>query len=280
LIVGGDSFIGRALGQRHVDGGDGVTYTTRRPGSAGAELLDLRNVPPEWAPPNRFDMAYLCAAVARVDECEKDPARARAVNVDGTLSVARALLRGGSFVVFLSTNYVFCDENPRPAPESEYCPITEYGRQKVAAEQGFAALPGEKAIVRLTKVFGRDTALIERWRRALENRESVVAFNDVHIAPVSLSFAVTALHRIGAEKRTGVHHLSGRDDVSYLVFAKAIAAKLGAATELVEGRSFRDLNASFPSPRHGSLDMTATSQGLGIRPQAAEDVVADVLASG
>src|SRR5262245_13653158 len=110
LIVGGDSFIGRAVRSRHADGGDRVTYTTRRPGSTGATPLDLRNVPSEWAPPTNVETAYLCAAVARVDECENDPAGARAVNVDGTLSVARALLASGTFVVLLSTNYVFCDE--------------------------------------------------------------------------------------------------------------------------------------------------------------------------
>lgn len=281
LIVGGDSFIGRALGRRHSDCGDQVTYTTRRgQHPAGAALLDLCDVPADWTPPTRVDVAYLCAAVTRVDECEKNPAATKTVNVDGTLRVARALLVGGTFVVLLSTNYVFSDANPRPVAEDPYCPVTQYGRQKAAAERGFIALPGEKAIVRLTKVLGSESSLIDRWRRALENGEQVVAFDDVHIAPISLAFAVDGLYRVGAEKRPGIHHLSGRDDVSYMTLAKVLAEKVGASTDLVEGQSYKDAKAAFASPRHGSLDMTAAAASLGVHPQRAEDVVADLLASG
>ncbi len=279
LIVGGDSFIGRALGRKHAESGDTVTYTTRR-GSTGAIPLDLRNVPADWQVLGRVDVAYLCAAVARVDECEKDPVSARAVNVDGTLSVARALLGGGAFVVLLSTNYVFSDANPRPAPSDPVCPVTEYGRQKAAAERGLAEIPGEKAVVRLTKVLGRDSPLIDRWVRALETGDPVLAFYDVQIAPISLAFVTHALYRIGAERRHGVHHLSGRDDVSYMTVARRLAAKLGVSQVLVGAQSFRDAKAMFPSPRHGSLDMATTSTELSIQPQTVEDLMADLLPGG
>jgi dTDP-4-dehydrorhamnose reductase len=280
LIVGGDSFVGRALGRRHEERSDTVTYTSRRRNSTGAVPLDLRNVPADWQVPGRVDVAYLCAAVARVDECEKNPAAARAVNVDGTLSVARALLRSGAFVVLLSTNYVFSDTNPRPAPSDPVCPVTEYGRQKAAAERGLAGMPGEKAVVRLTKVLGRESPLIDRWVRALEAGGRVLAFRDVQIAPISIAFVTDALCRIGAEKHQGVHHLSGRDDVSYATIARLLAAKLGVSQDLVGAQSFRDVSAVFPSPRHGSLDMTTVSSKLRIHPQTVEDVVADLLPSG
>jgi dTDP-4-dehydrorhamnose reductase len=281
LIVGGDSFIGRALGNKHRDRGDEVTCTTRRPQHAdAATYLDLRDVPGAWSPPERVDVAYLCAAVARVDDCAKNPAATKAVNVDGTLRVARALLLDGVFVVLLSTNYVFSDANPRPSPQDPYDPVTEYGRQKAAAERGFSALPGRKAIVRLTKVLGSQSALVDQWRRALRTGQQVVAFDDVNIAPMSLRFAADALYRVGSQKRAGVHHLSGREDVSYLGLAKVLAAKLGVSAELVRGQSYKDANAAFASPRHGSLDMSAAAAELDLEPQRAEDVVADLLTHG
>ncbi len=280
LVVGGDGFIGRALVRRHRERGDNVTHTTRRHvDSPGAVLLDLQTVPDDWVPPRRIELAYLCAAVARVDECEANPSATHSVNVEGTLRVARALQLAGAFVVLLSTNYVFCDTNPRPAIGDPYCPATEYGRQKAAVEQGLSALPGRWAIVRLTKVLGRESALIERWRGALENGERVVAFSDVHISPISLSFAVDALYRIGSEKRVGVHHLSGRGDISYVALARIVARKLGSPVDLVAGQSYRETKAQFPSPRHGSLDMAAAKSSLGIDPQDAEDVVAELVAS-
>src|SRR5690242_1400182 len=80
LVVGADGEIGRALAAHLAAAGAAVAGTTRRrPGAAraGRQFLDLAADPEDWQPLPAVDAAVICAAVARVADCERDPDGAR-----------------------------------------------------------------------------------------------------------------------------------------------------------------------------------------------------------
>jgi dTDP-4-dehydrorhamnose reductase len=60
----------------------------------------------------RPDLIINCAVLG-VDECERDPAAARAINVDGPRFLAAAAERTGAAVVHFSSNYVFSGAEER-----------------------------------------------------------------------------------------------------------------------------------------------------------------------
>src|SRR5882757_2206334 len=69
-------------------------------------LSAIREAQPDWI--------ILSAAYTDVDACEKDLAKAFAVNRDGAAHVARAAAQIGSRLVFLSSDYVFDGEKRAP----------------------------------------------------------------------------------------------------------------------------------------------------------------------
>src|SRR6266851_3934582 len=128
LIVGGDSMIGRALVERIRCSGGEAAGTTRRGDAAQPLFADLGTK--RWNLDGSFDVAIICAAVARFADCSRDPAASRGVNVDGVVSIATELASRGSRILFVSTNSVFDGSVPRPLARDNLAPVTEYGKQK------------------------------------------------------------------------------------------------------------------------------------------------------
>ena len=151
LVVGADGMIGRTLADRLAAEGQSVLRTTLLP-EPGAEALDLTREAARWHPPRPVSVAYLCAAMPSLDYCRSHPAESRAVNVEGTVTLAAGLGRLGALCVFPSTNLVFEGSQTCEKADAPTRPQTEYGRQKAEAERRLQELPGRVCVVRFTKV--------------------------------------------------------------------------------------------------------------------------------
>ncbi len=264
LVVGADGMIGAALLRGLRAAGRSVLGTSRRSEADGAAMqLDLNNPPSRWDGPP-VATAYLCAAVARLDACRRDPAAAAKVNVEGAVRLSSALVAKGAFVVFLSTNHVFDGTLPYRRPEEPTCPLNEYGRQKATAEEQILAL-GNTAVVRLTKVLGERVPLFDAWTAALRKGEPIRPYSDMSMAPVALATVVEVLAALGPQRLVGVHHLSGNRDVSYARVAQTVADLLGADKSLVEPVAAAQADPSAePPPRYTTLDVAGLPARLGI----------------
>src|SRR5215475_5391823 len=101
LIIGMDGSFGGALSRSLQRLGHEVFATTRRRDRAGEHLfLDLAAPLPALP---RVDVAVICAAMARLDECRRYPELAHRVNVEAPLEIARTLTQTGTRVILLST---------------------------------------------------------------------------------------------------------------------------------------------------------------------------------
>lgn len=260
LIVGGDGLIGRALAAELERAGAHVVRTTRRP-EAGGLRLDLAADPQTAALPPDLDVAYLCAARSRVQDCAVDPEGTLRVNVTHTVALAARLVTAGAFVVFPSTSQVFDGSRPCRRTCEAVCPVTEYGRQKAEAEHALLALDGRVAILRLTKVIGPGMPLLWGWAQAVRRGEPVHPFSDAVMAPVPLSCGVQALHRLGGCRAAGLWQLSADRDISYEAAARHLCDRVGVGHELV--RPVRAEASGTPPPRHTTLDASGL-RALGI----------------
>lgn len=257
LVVGGDGLIGGAVAARLRAGGGAVIATTRRSGAiSGSDFrLDLADDPGGWPELPEVDAAVLCAAVARLGECEADPAASRRVNVDGALALARRLADRGSYVLLLSSDKVFDGTRPARTRGDARSPATEYGRQKSAAEQGLLALGPECAVLRLSKVLSPALELVRGWRGALEAGRTIAPFHDMYLAPVSVDFVSEMIIQLLAERRPGIFQASGDRDVSYETLARALADAVGADGALVKPVAAGPDLPPPARPRHSTLDM-------------------------
>lgn len=116
-----------------------------------------------------------CAAYTAVDACEKDPACWK-VNADGPKHLAEWASANGTFLVHVSTDYVFDGNKPlfqvytetdRPAP------ISEYGKSKLAGEKAVLDSGADAAILRTAWLYGATgkNFLKTMLRLALQNPE-------------------------------------------------------------------------------------------------------------
>jgi len=99
------------------------------------------------------------AAVSRVIDGERDPARCWAVNVEGTRTVVEAAQSSPlrPWVIYASSREVYGQPSALPASEDcDRAPLNVYGRSKVAAEDLVTASGLAHAIVRFSNVYGAD----------------------------------------------------------------------------------------------------------------------------
>ena len=128
-----------------------------------------------------FDALLHPASMTSLDECERVPALAEAVNVDGT----RRLLEGceGRPMLYFSTDYVLDGREPGwKGEDAPIRPVSVYGATKAAAE----ALVGAEgaAVLRVSWVFGPEMPAFpdQILRRALAG-EHLAAVDDKFSMP-------------------------------------------------------------------------------------------------
>lgn len=284
IVVGQDGAIGSALYRELARRGVDVAGTSRRslPAAGATVHLDLSADPIPGLDALNANIAYLCAAITGFASCNDDPVGTARVNVTSALAVARALMAKGTHVVFLSTSAVFDGSYPFPAEDSPGNPTTEYGRQKLLAEERLLAAAratgGSLAVVRLTKVLSPSQPLVRQFRDALMLGSTVEAFDDLEMSPLSLRYAVTSILELAAGRYTGIFHLSGDAQLSYAEFVRRLARGLSVDPGLVSPVRARDrgITPAF-APRFAALGMPRTTATSGILPQTADAAVVDLV---
>lgn len=270
LIVGGDSEIAVATGAYLRKRGHDVIATTRRRERVAADrpFLDLRKGIEDWPVPNGVTAACLCAAIARLHDCARDPARSAMINVTGTIALAKKLLARGIPVLFLSTDKVFDGERAYVPADASPCPVSEYGRQKAAAEAGLDDLMRKgapAAILRLAKVVMPGMALLREWIAQLDGGRPIRAFHDMMMAPTPVALVAEAIDRLLAAPTSGTLQLTGPRDVDYGAVARYLARRIEADPQLVETVSAYSAGLPIGSTaRNTTLDSSALAERFDI----------------
>jgi dTDP-4-dehydrorhamnose reductase len=244
-------------------------------------FADLATGDTEALTANVSDVAFLCAAMTNMQACQEKPELSYRVNVTETVHLAAQLVKQGTFVVFLSSNTVFNGLIERPNEDEPYSPVTEYGLQKSRAEQQLSEIPGADehlAIVRLAKVLSPDAGIAAEFLRRLRASEVISAFEDLSMAPISLSYATNGLLEIASRKLPGLFHFSGAEELSYAEFACRLAGYMAADPALVKAGSSRSarVNVIF-SPKFPALGMKRTRELLCIEPEPLSRVLEDLV---
>jgi UDP-glucose 4-epimerase len=247
LVTGADGFVGRALCERLLAAGWGVTGAVRdRTRSLPAGVTHWPGGPIEtadWAAvlPGHDTLLHLAA---RVPDVRGDAAAYRRTNVEATVRLARAALRADvARFVFASTIKVHGDR-PATGPlreDSALAPSDAYGRSKLEAEVALHAIaagsPMRVTVVRPCLVYGagvrgnllRLIGWVDRGAvlpfAGLDNRRSLV----------SVWSLADLLARCAEDPRAAGATYVAADDppVSTPELLRAIASALGVRSRLV-----------------------------------------------
>ena len=281
MVVGADGLLGRSLSEQFRNAGHRVFGTTRRSPSVseGANIfLDLAADPSAWPDLPSVDVAVICAAVASIKSCADDPVESARVNVDATIALAERLADRGSYVLFVSSNQIFDGSIPLIDRAAPYCPVSEYGRQKAAAEAALLAMTANVAVVRLSKVLTPTQPMLLSWCASLRASDTIRPFSDFTLAPVSVEHVISLIAAVVNNRELGVFQLSGGHDVSYVELACTIAMRAGADRRLVRPRPAIAALAGFETmPRFSSMDMSRERRLAGAPAPDSWAVINDVI---
>lgn len=210
------------------------------------------------------------AAYTAVDRAEDEEPLASTINGASPAAMARACAEIGAPLVHISTDYVFDGSGDRPwSPEDPTNPINAYGRSKLAGETGIRAAGGPHAILRTSWVFSaHGNNFVKTMLRLGAERDRLTVVADQLGGPTSAAAIARACLTVAEAlcqhpEKAGTYHLSGGPDVSWADFARAIFARAGLTTEVVDIPS-----SAYPTPAarplNSRLDNTALTQAFNL----------------
>lgn len=284
VVVGGSGQIGgwilRALADR---GHEAVgTYATAAyPGLHHLDAADLAGSA-AWIRDQGPDVVFYPAGFTWVDGCERDPARARAANVEQPMNLARASAEMGARFVYFSTDYVFGAHGGPYVEDAPPRPLSAYGQSKHEAEIALARALGDAQLtVRTSWVYGPERQgknFSYQLARALAAGKPLECPSDQVSTPSygpDVARAVVGLVEAG---HSGLIHVAGPETIDRVRFARALAEGFGLDPAPILGKTTAELGQGAPRPLDGGL-LTPRLDALrpgAVRPLA--DCMADYLA--
>jgi dTDP-4-dehydrorhamnose reductase len=259
VVIGGSGQIGgwllRGLAERG-HAAIGTYATVPFPGLAPLDAADLVGAA-AWLRSQRPDVVFYPAGFTWVDGCERDPARARAANVDQPLNLARVAADQGSRFVYFSTDYVFDGRGGPYAEDDPPAPLSVYGRAKYEAEQVLAETLGPRLLtVRTTWVYGPERQgknfAYQLAKTLGEGRPLVCPSDQVSNPSYGPDVARTVL-ALAEAGRSGLVHVAGPDWIDRVGFARALAVALGRDPALIVARPTAELGQPAARPLKGGL---------------------------
>jgi dTDP-4-dehydrorhamnose reductase len=212
-------------------------------------------------------------AVIQVDEAEKDPAKAQAVNADGPRYLAEAARKAGAKIIHFSTQYAFAGEpigRPPYTIEDEPRPVNHYGRTKVAGEIAVRAACPRSYIVRTSWVYGsgKDSFLCV-VHDDLRTGKKVHAIDDIWSSTTYVNDLIDRVMAIQATGKYDTYHVVNDGVCSYYEYALEAGRLLGLTTAqiepLIEITHERDMKRIAARPRYTPM-RCLRSEALGLPP--------------
>ena len=281
LIVGASGFIGHYLVQRLKVSSDwevSGTYNSRRP-----EEQSCQWYPVDLTQPEQLDEAFSraqpelvvhLAATADVGTCEREPDRARAVNVTGTENIVRLCghSQSKSKLVYLSTEYVFDGERGNYTEDDQPKPTTVYGQTKWQAEQTVVRHSEVWTILRTSLVYGwpaqaNRANLVTRVIDSLSRGSPAYGYTDQRRSPVYVPDLVEGLIKLMEGDYPGVCHVAGPDWVHMGQFVHGVAKAFHLDSSLIKETESQNEGSNGSRPSLLGLDSTQTIGRLGIQPR-------------
>jgi dTDP-4-dehydrorhamnose reductase len=219
-----------------------------------------------------------CAALTKVDTCEREPELAERVNARAPARLARACAARGAKLVQLSTDYVFAGDAQRPYREDDApAPRSVYGRTKLAGERAALEAPGA-LVVRTSWVYGRGrnfpAAILAQAREGKPLR--VVA--DQRGRPTYAADLAEAILRLIDAGAAGIVNFANDGEASWLDFARAVLDGCGFADRPIQPLTTDQLGLPAPRPRYSVLDL-GKARAFGLAPRDWRAALAAYLAS-
>jgi len=219
---------------------------------------------------NRPDVVIHAAAMTNVDKCETERELAYQINADLPARIAKICRKHENRMVLISTDYVF-DGSAGPYLESaQPCPISYYGKTKLAGENEVLGESKHNAVARTCVLFGYEPEsapdFVTWLLTKLRNNQPVNIVTDQYSTPTLTDNLSNGVRLIAEQSAQGIFHLTGADYLNRYEMALQIAEFAKLPVELispVDGSKFTQI---APRPKLGGLLCNRAIDELGYIP--------------
>jgi dTDP-4-dehydrorhamnose reductase len=266
-VIGSNGQLGSDVASAFARNGDEVDRITH----ADMELADydsvlrrLQQVEP--------DLVVNTAAMHHVENCEREPERAFAVNGHGVRNLA-AVSRGvGAALMHVSTDYVFDGAKGSPYEETDApLPLNVYGNSKLAGEYFVRSSIERHFVLRVSAIYGDNLCrakgglnFIELMLKLARERGEVRVVDSEFVTPTPTKQIAKQMVVLSRSNCYGLYHATAEGSCSWHEFAREIFARTGTKVSLkVAGPD--EFPAKVARPRYSVLENHALkAQGLDV----------------
>lgn len=274
LITGASGLLGASLAKLADKSGHTVySLYNSHPTTIGiSQQVDITNpqtVNKAFAA-SRPDVVFHTASLTDVDLCETNPQVAMRVNGEATGFISAACKEIGSYLIYVSTDYVFDGGRGHYSEEDEPAPINVYGRSKLAGEQEMARHRVESCVARTSVVYGWGRSHrpnFATWVHSkLAANESVEVVKDQFSSPTLNTHLARMLLEVAEQRITGVLHVAGSTRTSRYDFALMLAEQFGFNRDLVTPKRADPKGWKARRPHDSSLNVAKAQRTLTNKP--------------
>jgi dTDP-4-dehydrorhamnose reductase len=226
-VIGANGQLGSDLVTAFSGKGDAVSAVTH----ADMEISDLSSVSRVLGD-IRPQVIVNTAAMHHVENCEREPEKAFAVNALGPRNLAQVARDLDAVLLHVSTDYVFDGSKGSPYfEEDEPRPLNAYGITKLAGEHFVRATTAKHFVVRTSGLYGKSPCrakgglnFIELMLKLAKERGEVRVVDNEFVSPTSTAELAEQFVQLSRSDCYGLYHATAEDSCSWYEFAREIFA--------------------------------------------------------
>jgi dTDP-4-dehydrorhamnose reductase len=205
------------------------------------------------------------------DACEKDPDRAKRVNVDAVKTLGMLCGASRTRLIHFSTDLVFDGERGWYTEDDVPYPSGVYARGKLLSEEAALVRAPGAVVLRISTAYGRPMGgrpgFVDGMRAKLAAGEAVSAFTDQWRTSTAADQLPEVLAGLLADPDLeGVFHWGGAERATRFDAAVTFARVMGFDENLIHPGRAVDMKFASPRPRDSSLDSSRLAAAIGVAP--------------
>jgi dTDP-4-dehydrorhamnose reductase len=201
------------------------------------------------------------AAMHHVENCEKEPQKAFAVNGLGARNLALVGRDLGALLMHVSTDYVFDGLKQSPYEESDAPnPLNVYGNTKLSGEHFVRTNHDKHFVLRTSAIYGRNPCrakgglnFIELMLKLAKERGEVKVVDSEFVTPTSTAELARQMVALSRSDLYGLYHATAEGCCSWYDFANEVFEVTGTKVSLkVAGPN--EFAAKVARPKYSVLE--------------------------
>jgi len=203
--------------------------------------LTNRNALSELFDHTQPELVVNCAAMANVDQCEKDPIQAEKINTEVPGYLAEICGENEIPFVHISTDAVFDGEKGDYTETDILNPLSIYAKTKLEGEKRVLDV-NQQALIARVNFFGFSItgkrSLAEFFLRNLISGKTLYGFTDILFSTMYVNDLVEILFTMIKKKLSGIYHVVSPDHLSKYDFGMLISKKFNLDGSLISPESY------------------------------------------